>query len=123
MTAITPVAPRPSRLTPGRRSRTRRVKSAVASGLIALTFVVAMVPLVFLIVYVVQHGSKVFSWDFLTSNPPFSNRLPGGGMYPAVVGTLIITGAAALMAIPLGVLGGIYLNEYGGRSPLARVVR
>ena len=43
-------------------------------------------------------------------------------MGPAVVGTLLITGAAALMAIPLGVLGGIYLNEYGG-SVLARVVR
>ena len=37
-------------------------------------------------------------------------------MGPAVVGTLLITGAAALMAIPLGVLGGIYLNEYGGTA-------
>ena len=44
-------------------------------------------------------------------------------MYPAVVGTLVITGAASLLAIPLGVLGGIYLNEYGGRSPMARLVR
>ena len=42
-------------------------------------------------------------------------------MGPAVVGTLLITGAAALMAIPLGILGGIYLNEYGGGSALARV--
>jgi len=99
------------------------VKSGVASALIALMFLIAMVPLVFLIVYVVQQGSKVFSWEFLTSNPPFSNRLPGGGMYPAVVGTLVITGAASLMAIPLGVLGGIYLNEYGGRSLMARLVR
>ena len=44
-------------------------------------------------------------------------------MGPAVVGTLLITGAAALMAIPLGVLGGIYLNEYGGKRPLARLIR
>ena len=42
-------------------------------------------------------------------------------MGPAVVGTLLITGAAALMAVPLGVLGGIYLNEYGGTQPLGRV--
>ena len=81
---------------------------------------VAIVPLIFLVVYVVQRGGDVLSWAFLTENPPFSDRLPGGGMAPAVVGTLLITGAAALMAIPLGVLGGIYLNEYGGRSPLAR---
>ena len=39
---------------------------------------------------------------------PFVDRLPGGGMGPAVVGTLLITGAASLMAIPLGILGGIY---------------
>ena len=44
-------------------------------------------------------------------------------MGPAVVGTLLITGAAALMAVPLGVLGGIYLNEYGGTRPLARLIR
>ena len=43
-------------------------------------------------------------------------------MGPAVVGTLLITGAASLMAIPLGILGGIYLNEYGGKQP-ARAVR
>ena len=45
-----------------------------------------------------------------------STGCPAAGMGPAVVGTLLITGAAALMAIPLGILGGIYLNEYGGRS-------
>jgi phosphate transport system permease protein len=123
MTAITPTAPGGSRLTPTHRSRSRRVKSGIATTAIGLTFLIAMVPLVFLIAYVVQQGSEVFSWDFLTSNPPFSNRLPGGGMYPAVVGTLIITGAAAVMAIPLGILGGIYLNEYGEKSPLARLVR
>jgi phosphate transport system permease protein len=99
------------------------VKNVIASGAIGLTFVVAMVPLVFLVVYVIQRGSSVFSWSFLNDDPPFSDRLPGGGMGPAVVGTLLITGAAALMAIPLGVLGGIYLNEYGGKSPLARLVR
>jgi phosphate transport system permease protein len=44
-------------------------------------------------------------------------------MGPAVVGTLIITGAATLMAVPLGLLGGIYLSEYGGRTRAARFVR
>ena len=36
-----------------------------------------MVPLAFLVIYVVQQGSKAFSWEFLTTNPPFSDRLPG----------------------------------------------
>ena len=110
-------------LVPGRRSRSRRIKNPIATALIVLSFFVALVPLVFIVGYVVSRGSNLFSWNFLTKPPPFSERLPGGGMGPAVVGTLLITGAAALMAIPLGVLGGIYLNEYGGKNPLARVIR
>jgi phosphate transport system permease protein len=110
-------------LTARPRSRRRKISNLFATGVIALTFVIALVPLVFLVIYVVQQGSKVISWSFLTDDLPFVDRLPGGGMGPAVVGTLLITGAAALMAIPLGVLGGIYLNEYGGTRPLARLIR
>ncbi len=91
--------------------------------MISLAFLIALVPLVFIVVYVVQRGAKEISWSFLTEDIPFVPRLPGGGMGPAVAGTFVITGAAALMAIPLGVLGGIYLNEYGGKSVFARLVR
>jgi phosphate transport system permease protein len=112
-----------SHLTPLPKSRARKVKNVIATILISLAFLVALLPLVFLVVYVVQQGSKAISWEFLTDDLPFVDRLPGGGMGPAVVGTLLITGAASLMAIPLGILGGIYLNEYGGRSPLARFIR
>jgi phosphate transport system permease protein len=105
------------------KSRGRKVKNGVATALISLTFVIAMVPLVFLVIYVVQQAADVISWSFLTDDLPFVERFPGGGIGPAVVGTLLITGAAALMAIPLGVLGGIYLNEYGGMQPLARFIR
>jgi phosphate transport system permease protein len=50
-------------------------------------------------------------------------RVEGGGMYPAIVGTLVLTGGAAAMAIPLGVLGAIYLNEFGKKRALARFIR
>jgi phosphate transport system permease protein len=115
--------PAVSPLTPRTRSRARRIKSAVAAGVISIAFLVAMVPLVFLVIYVIQRGADVISTSFLTDDLPFVDRLPGGGMNPAIVGTLLITGAAALMSIPLGVLGGIYLNEYGGKNPLARLIR
>jgi phosphate transport system permease protein len=117
---MTTVAPA---LTPLPKSTSRKIKNAIATLLISVCFLIALVPLVFLVVYVVQQGAKVISWSFLTDDMPFVDRLPGGGMGPAVVGTLLITGAASLMAIPLGILGGIYLNEYGGRSPLARFIR
>jgi phosphate transport system permease protein len=123
VSAVTVPPPNAPRLTPRSRSRSRKIRNVAANAFISLTFLVAMVPLVFLVIYVVQRGSKVISWSFLTDNLPFVDRLPGGGMGPAVTGTLLITGAASLMAIPLGVLGGIYLNEYGGKQPLARLIR
>jgi phosphate transport system permease protein len=101
----------------------RQTRNVVARLLITLAVVVAMIPLVSIIVFVVNKGGEVFTWDFFTSDIPITDRSIGGGMGPAVVGTLVITGAATLMAVPLGVLGGIYLNEYGGKSRLGRVIR
>ena len=66
---------------------------------------------------------EVLDVDFLTEPIPISDRITGPGMGPAVVGTFIITGAAAALSIPLGILGGIYVNEYGGRNALARLIR
>jgi len=61
----------------------------------------------------------------LTSSPIPPNVLPAdiGGMWPAILGTLLITGLATVIAVPLGILGAIYINEYGGRGPLAAVIR
>jgi phosphate transport system permease protein len=102
--------------------RARKARSALATGFIVLSFVVMLVPLVMIVGYVVSRGAKVISWSFLTGDLPIIDRIQGG-IGPAIVGTLLITGAATLMAVPLGILGGIYLNEYGGRRRTARVVR
>lgn len=101
----------------------RRITDRVVTALIILTLAMAVVPLGFVVYYVIAKGGSLISWDFLTEDIPNSQRRAGGGMAPAIVGTLLITGAAALMAIPLGVLGAIYLNEYGKQKPLARVIR
>jgi phosphate transport system permease protein len=103
--------------------RGRKVASACATGFMILSFVVMLVPLVLIVGYVIKRGAGVISWSFLTEDLPIIDRLPGGGIAPAIVGTLIIVGAATLMAVPLGLLGGIYLNEYGGKRKTASVVR
>jgi phosphate transport system permease protein len=112
-----------SLLQPRRGSRSRKVRNSLATLGIFAMFVVACIPLVAVILYVVQRGGKVLDWAFLTDPIPIADRIIGPGMGPAVVGTLLITGAAAAMSIPLGVLGGIYLNEYGTRGVLARFIR
>lgn len=110
-------------LRPRRGTAMRRFRSGLATTLIVGSFVVAFVPLIFLVVYVTRRGLKVFSWEFLTSDLPFSQRSLDGGIGPAVVGTIVITLGATLMAVPLGVLGGIYLNEFGRNSRFAGLVR
>ncbi|HZP30338.1 MAG TPA: phosphate ABC transporter permease PstA [Acidimicrobiia bacterium] len=118
-----PTPPRRSILEPSRGVRARKARNLVATVLIAVCLAIATVPLVLVMVFVVGKGGSVFGWDFLSSDIPVFDRLSGGGMGPAVVGTLVITGTATLMSVPLGILGGIYLNEYGGTRTLARVVR
>jgi phosphate transport system permease protein len=102
----------------------RRTKNQIATVLMVLAFAVAIVPLGFVLVTVIAKGASVISWQFLTSPIP-PNVLPAnvGGMGPAIVGTLEITALATVIAVPLGVLGAIYINEYGGKGILARVVR
>ena len=102
----------------------RRSKNQIATFFMWLAFVATLVPLVFVLVTVVSKGVGAISWQFLSGSPIPPNVLPlgVGGMGPAVVGTLIITGFAALIAIPLGVLGAIYINEYGGKGFLAKLI-
>jgi phosphate transport system permease protein len=92
--------------------------------LMYLAFVIVLIPLGFVLVTVVAKGASAISWQFLTNGtiPPNVMPLGVGGMGAAVVGTLEITAFAALIAIPLGVLGAVYLNEYGGKGILARLV-
>jgi phosphate transport system permease protein len=102
----------------------RRTKNQIATILMWAAFAITLVPLVLVLYTVIQKGASAISWQFLTGGPIPPNVLPlgVGGMGPAGIGTLEITGFAALMAIPLGVLGGVYLNEYGGTSWLAKLL-
>jgi phosphate transport system permease protein len=122
MATIAPPAPQ-SILGPGRAHTGRRVRNLVAHVFIVVSVVVALVPLLFILIYIVRKGLTVFGWHFLTTDIPITDRSIGGGMKPAIIGTLLITGAATAMAVPLGVLGGLYLNEYGKQGRLARVIR
>jgi phosphate transport system permease protein len=103
----------------------RRAKNQIATTAMWVAFGLVLIPLGFVLFTVIAKGASIISWSFLTGSPIPPNVLPAGvgGMGPAVVGTLLITGLAAVMAVPLGILGAIYVNEYGGNRLLARVVR
>ena len=122
MTAAPPLAAgAPLLASPANRSR--RLKDRVATAVIVGTVGAAAVPLAFVMFYVARKGAAVVDLRFLTGSIPVTARRPGPGMGPAVVGTVLITLAAAAMSLPLGVLAAIYLSEYGGGRRLARTIR
>jgi len=102
----------------------RRTKSQLATAAMALAALIMAVPLAFVLWTVISRGASVISWSFLTGSiPPQVAPTGEGGIGPAILGTLLITGLATVMAVPLGVLGAVYINEYGGKGMLARIIR
>ena len=101
----------------------RRARNALATAMIYLAVAFALVPLGFILYYVVAEGLGVVSGSFLTEELPAQVKRATGGIGPAIAGTLVITGFATLLAVPLGILAAVYLHEYGGSNPLAALVR
>ena len=100
----------------------RRRKDRVMRTLIWAAFAVAMIPLVSLLWTVVTRGLGRFDWYFLTvSMRGVFGGMDAGGIYHAMVGTLVITASAAVISVPIGLLTAIYLVEYG-RGRLARAI-
>ena len=116
------------RMPPGLRTRWtwRSTKNAIATCVLGAAVIAIAIPLVMVVASVFSKGAHVAFASFpafLTKEIPIISRRAGGGMGPAIVGTLMVTGGATLIAVPLGVLGAIYLHEYGGNSRFARLVR
>jgi len=110
-----------------RRKRTwRTTKSLIMTGLMALAVIAVLIPLVAVMWAVVSRGAGVMVRSFpafFTSEIPVVSRREGPGMGPAILGTLLCTGGATLIAVPLGILGAVFLHEYGGTSAFAKLVR
>jgi phosphate transport system permease protein len=99
----------------------RKVLSALFVAACALCVGLALLPLAFVLFFVVSQGIQSLNLDFFLHNPrPVGEA--GGGMANAIVGTLFLTGLAAAMAVPIGILSGVYLAEYRG-SRFASAVR
>ena len=106
-----------SRAVEGRRKATDRGMTV----LISCAFAIAVIPLASLLWTVVSKGAARFDPDFFTETQR-SVIGAGGGAAHAIVGTLVITGVATVISVPIGIMAAIYLEEYGGQSRLARVL-
>jgi len=98
----------------------RRAKDRLFTVAVTIAFTFAILPLVSLLWVTIRYGARRLDIEFFTSD--MTGVLgPGGGMLHALVGTLLITAAAALISVPIGVMCAVYLVEYG-KGTLARLV-
>ena len=109
----------PGRVPADVRGRMRR--DGAFRGVIILLSVLAIVPLFFILGFIAVRGASSINWRFLTEMPrPIGE--PGGGIANAIVGTVLLILVASVIAVPLGVIAGIFLSEKG-RSRLGAVAR
>jgi phosphate transport system permease protein len=90
----------------------RKIKSALACGIAFVSAVLVITPLGLVFFHLVINGASSVNWDFFTKLPAPVGAV-GGGMVNAIVGSLQLLALAGVIGIPIGVLGGVYLAEYG----------
>src|SRR5437763_13830587 len=91
----------------------RKFKNAFMQGLAFLCAIIVISPLMLLYFHLIKNGLSSVNWAFFTQLPKPVGE-PGGGMANAIVGTFILLAQAAAIGVPVGVLGGVFLSEYGG---------
>jgi len=99
----------------------RYLVQRVGFVLLVLVTLIVVVPILLVVGVIVVRGIGAISWEFLTGMP--RDGMKAGGIFPAIVGTLLLILGTALAAIPVGVGGAIYLSEYAPDSWFTRAIR
>ena len=99
----------------------RRLLDRAMTGLFSLSMAVVLLPLVFIVVFLVVQGASSINWNFFTKLPAPVGET-GGGMGNAILGSFFVILLASLVGVPIGLLGGIFLGEFPG-SRLSKVTR
>ena len=90
----------------------RKIKSALAAIIAFICALLVIAPLALVLFHLIRSGASAINWSFFTELPK-PVGVAGGGMANAIIGSFQLLGLAALVGVPVGVLGGVYLAEYG----------
>ncbi len=106
-------------------SDTRRLRRSLVQNtgfaILTLAALLVVVPILVVVGVIIAKGLSAINWEFLSAMP--RDGMKAGGIFPAIVGTLVLTLGTALAAIPVGVAGAIYLAEYARDNWLTRMIR
>lgn len=96
-------------------------KQMLAFGFFRMSSFLVLFILFYILGFLIYKGFSVISWEFLTSNP--EEGMTKGGIYPAIVGTMYLILGSLLVSVPIGVLSGIYINEYSKDGYAKRIIK
>ncbi len=101
--------------------RRKKLAQTIAFSLFRLLSVIIVLILIIILAFIVKNGIGVINWNFLTTFP--TDGMKGGGIFPAIVGTLCLMVGGALFSFPLGIMSGIYMHEYATNGKVTRFIR
>jgi phosphate transport system permease protein len=102
-------------------SNLRLIQQKLGFSFLTFTAIVTVIPIIAIVSYIFIKGIPAISWEFLTTFP--TNGVKAGGIYPAIVGTVLLTIGTAIFSVPLGIGGAIYLSEYAPDNRWTRAIR
>ena len=101
--------------------RKKRSSQKFAFGFFTFLSYLVVAILFVILGFIIIKGGYVISWDFLTKAP--EEGMTKGGIYPAIIGTFYLIVGSSIISFPIGIMSGIYMNEYAANSKLVRFIR
>jgi phosphate transport system permease protein len=98
-----------------------KIREKIAFSVLGLVTLLVVMPILMIIFYIVKNSIGAISWEFVTQAP--RNGMRQGGIFPAIVGTIILIIGTMLFSLPLGVLSAIYLVEYAKDNFFTRLIK
>lgn len=92
----------------------KRLSQKMAFGIFRTLSLMIVLVLFSILGFIIYKGAGVINWDFLTKAP--SDGMTSGGIFPAIVGTLLLMLGSAVVAFPIGIMSGIYMSEYASKT-------
>ncbi len=99
----------------------KRTSQKFAFGFFSLLSYLVVAILFVILGFIIIKGGSVISWDFLTKAP--EEGMTKGGIFPAIVGTFYLIVGSSIISFPIGIMSGIYMNEYATNGKVVRFIR
>lgn len=108
-------------MTSAKTDKKKRLTQAIAFTIFRLMSYSVVAILILILGFIISKGIGVINWDFLTKAP--EDGMTKGGIFPAIVGTLCLVAGSSLFSFPIGIMSGIYMNEYAAGNKVATFIR